>query len=61
MDRLNSGHRLPHDEDLQGAAVALVRLQHAYNLNLSRMAQEELWGVATKAGETPMRSPSDQM
>ncbi|XP_076316484.1 prolyl 4-hydroxylase subunit alpha-1-like [Tachypleus tridentatus] len=36
---------MPHDEDLQGAALALIRLQYTYNLNASDMAQGRLLGI----------------
>ncbi|XP_076037041.1 prolyl 4-hydroxylase subunit alpha-1-like [Oratosquilla oratoria] len=36
---------LPSEEDLHGAAQALVRLQDVYNLNISRLVRGELWGI----------------
>ncbi|XP_022247737.1 prolyl 4-hydroxylase subunit alpha-1-like [Limulus polyphemus] len=43
---------LPRDEDLQGAALALVRLQYTYNLNTTDMAQGRLSGINSISGLT---------
>uniref|UniRef100_A0A6A7FYS9 procollagen-proline 4-dioxygenase n=2 Tax=Hirondellea gigas TaxID=1518452 RepID=A0A6A7FYS9_9CRUS len=40
---------LPADEDLQGAAQALVRLHHVYGLNMSSMVRGDIWGVQSSA------------
>lgn len=37
--------RFPTDEDLNGAAVALFRLQDTYNLETSSIARGELNGI----------------
>lgn len=37
--------KFPSDEDLNGAAVALMRLQDTYNLDTSSIARGELNGV----------------
>lgn len=37
--------KFPSDEDLNGAAVALMRLQDTYNLDTHKVAQGELNGV----------------
>lgn len=37
--------KLPTDEDLNGAATALVRLQDTYNLDTSSIASGELNGI----------------
>lgn len=37
--------KFPNDEDLNGAAVALMRLQDTYNLDTHKIAQGELNGV----------------
>ncbi|KAJ6630485.1 Prolyl 4-hydroxylase subunit alpha-2 [Pseudolycoriella hygida] len=38
-------HKIPTDEDLNGAAVALARLQETYKLNTTNVANGELNGV----------------
>lgn len=60
MSGVNSGSnglslRLPKDEDLHGAAQALVRLQDVYNLNTSQLVKGNVWGVQSAAGESPAR------
>lgn len=35
---------MPKDEDLHGAALALIRLQDTYNLNVSEMASGQISG-----------------
>ena len=43
---------LPKEEDLQGAAVAILRLQETYNLNASQLVRGAiLEGQSTTAGE----------
>jgi len=37
--------KFPSDEDLNGAAVALMRLQDTYHLNTASVARGELNGV----------------
>lgn len=37
--------KFPSEEDLSGAAVALMRLQDTYNLDTSSIARGELNGV----------------
>lgn len=37
--------KFPSDEDLNGAAVALMRLQDTYNLDTSSIARGELNGI----------------
>lgn len=37
--------KFPSDEDLNGAAVALMRLQDTYNLDTSSVARGELNGI----------------
>ncbi|XP_069179406.1 prolyl 4-hydroxylase subunit alpha-1 isoform X2 [Procambarus clarkii] len=44
--------RLPKEEDLQGAAQALVRLHDVYNLNMSQLVRGTVWGVASAAEMT---------
>ncbi|XP_045138531.1 prolyl 4-hydroxylase subunit alpha-1-like [Portunus trituberculatus] len=43
------GVRLPNEEDLQGAAQALVRLHDVYNLNTTQLARGNVWGVQSAA------------
>ena len=43
---------LPKDEDLHGAALALVRLQDVYHLNMSNLARGNVWGIQSAAGES---------
>ena len=45
------GVRLPREEDLHGAAQALVRLHDVYNLNTTQLARGNVWGVQSTAGE----------
>ena len=35
---------MPKEEDLHGAALALIRLQDTYNLNVSEMASGQISG-----------------
>lgn len=44
------GVRLPREEDLQGAAQALVRLHDVYDLNMTQLARGNVWGVKSAAG-----------
>lgn len=37
--------KFPSDEDLNGAAIALIRLQDTYNLDTASVARGELNGV----------------
>lgn len=37
--------KFPSDEDLNGAAIALIRLQDTYNLDTASIARGELNGV----------------
>ncbi|XP_071515028.1 prolyl 4-hydroxylase subunit alpha-2-like [Panulirus ornatus] len=41
--------RLPKEEDLHGAAQALVRLHDVYNLNMSQLVRGNVWGVQSAA------------
>ncbi|XP_069947491.1 prolyl 4-hydroxylase subunit alpha-2-like isoform X2 [Cherax quadricarinatus] len=43
------GVHLPKDEDLQGAAQALVRLHDVYNLNMTQLVRGNVWGVESAA------------
>lgn len=45
IETLKPEVKLPTDEDLNGAAVALVRLQETYNLDTSSVARGELNGI----------------
>lgn len=38
---------MPSDDDLHGAALALVRLQDTYNLNMSDLARGRIYGHQT--------------
>ncbi|KAG8176761.1 hypothetical protein JTE90_003392 [Oedothorax gibbosus] len=38
-------HLLPHNDDLQGAALALVRLQDTYKLNMTDVARGDILGL----------------
>ena len=65
IDALSAEYRavIPKDEDLHGAALALIRLQDTYNLNVSEMASGQISGsaghirmtgtLAAGAGESP--------
>lgn len=46
IDSLSSeyGAVMPKEEDLHGAALALIRLQDTYNLNVSEMASGQISG-----------------
>lgn len=39
---------MPSQEDLHGAALALVRLQDTYNLNMTDLAAGNIQGYPTK-------------
>lgn len=39
---------MPKEEDLNGAALALVRLQDTYNLNMSDLARGEVLGYQSR-------------
>lgn len=41
--------RLPREEDLHGAAQALVRLHDVYNLNMTQLVRGNVWGVESYA------------
>ncbi|XP_066955575.1 prolyl 4-hydroxylase subunit alpha-2-like [Macrobrachium rosenbergii] len=41
--------RLPAEEDLHGAAQALVRLHDVYNLNMTQLVRGNVWGVQSYA------------
>ncbi|KAK4307443.1 hypothetical protein Pmani_020792, partial [Petrolisthes manimaculis] len=43
------GVRLPREEDLQGAAQALVRLHDVYDLNMTQLVRGNVWGVQSAA------------
>lgn len=43
---------MPRDEDLHGAALALVRLQETYRLNMSEMARGDIQGLQSGTGLT---------
>lgn len=45
MTRLKEDVKFPTDEDLNGAAIALTRLQDTYNLDTTSLASGELNGV----------------
>ncbi|XP_055616103.1 prolyl 4-hydroxylase subunit alpha-1-like [Toxorhynchites rutilus septentrionalis] len=45
VTNFRSGLKFPSDEDLNGAAVALMRLQDTYNLETASLARGELNGV----------------
>ena len=45
LTRLGDDVKFPTDEDLSGAAVALTRLQDAYNLDTTSLASGELNGI----------------
>lgn len=46
---------MPNQEDLHGAALALVRLQDTYNLNMSDLARGSIFGFQTKVEMTGTR------
>ena len=48
IDELSAEYRavMPKEEDLHGAALALIRLQDTYNLNVSEMAAGQISGTA---------------
>lgn len=50
--------KLPNDEDLNGAAVALARLLETYNLNTSSVARGELNGVKYRYFFVTSKSPN---
>lgn len=54
VHRAVTGRRLelvmPQEEDLQGAALALVRLQETYNLQVSELARGEILGLHSSNG-----------
>lgn len=43
---------MPQDDDLQGAALALIRLQETYGLNASDLARGEILGLRSSVGLT---------
>lgn len=45
MTKYHETMKFPNEEDLNGAAVALVRLQDTYNLEASKLANGELNGI----------------
>lgn len=48
IDELSAEYRavMPKEEDLHGAALALIRLQDTYNLNVSEMASGQISGTS---------------
>lgn len=49
---------MPKEEDLHGAALALIRLQDTYNLNVSEMASGQIsgsFGYIHMTGESDAR------
>ncbi|KAI4458942.1 prolyl 4-hydroxylase alpha subunit [Holotrichia oblita] len=49
IDKLKPGLKFPSDEDLNGAAMALARLQDTYKLDTSSLANGEINGVKCAA------------
>ncbi len=46
---------MPNQDDLHGAALALVRLQDTYNLNMSDLARGSIFGYQTQVEMTGTR------
>jgi len=46
---------MPNQDDLHGAALALVRLQDTYNLNMSDLARGSIYGYQTNVEMTGTR------
>ncbi len=51
---------LPTNEDLEGSAQALLRLQDTYSLPTEKMARGELQGLKESATLTGLSTISDQ-
>lgn len=45
MTEIKKFMKTPTDEDLTGAAIALIRLQDTYNMDTASVAKGELMGV----------------
>ncbi|KAG7176015.1 Prolyl 4-hydroxylase subunit alpha-2-like 3, partial [Homarus americanus] len=52
MRNVGVGVKLPREEDLHGAAQALIRLHDVYNLNMTQLVRGNVWGVESTAEMT---------
>lgn len=49
LEHVRMGSKFPKEEDFNGAAQALIRLQDTYELNMTELARGNLWGRQTHA------------
>lgn len=53
--------KCPSDEDLRGAAIALIRLQHTYDLDTTSVARGQLNGVQYRSAQFLHKSEAENV